>query len=158
AKLLFKIGCVDFGLDGGYDARYGSEKKGTPTDVSVRFCVPGTPVRQSGPTSTPHFLVVFHDDLIAPLELGRGLQETATCVVNSHRRPEELRSPLQLRCGQIVCVDATRIAFECGSRLNMPLLAVLCHAMKFPHEKIKDVISHQWPKAAKANLAAFDRA
>ncbi|MDO8629979.1 MAG: hypothetical protein Q7R41_05750, partial [Phycisphaerales bacterium] len=68
-KLLFKIGCGEFGLDGGYDARYGSEKKGTPTDVSVRFCRPGTPVRQSGPTPTPHFLVVFHADLIEPLDL-----------------------------------------------------------------------------------------
>src|ERR1043166_9969434 len=60
-KLLFKIGCTHFGLDGGYDARYGSEKKGTPTDVSVRFCEIGTPVRQSGPTVTPNVLVVFHD-------------------------------------------------------------------------------------------------
>ena len=43
-KMLFKIGVEDLNLDGGYDARYGSEKKGTPTDVSVRFCKPGTPV------------------------------------------------------------------------------------------------------------------
>ena len=61
-KLLFKIGCSEFDLDGGYDAKYGSEKKGTPTDVSVRFCFGGTAVRQSGPTETPHFLVAFHAD------------------------------------------------------------------------------------------------
>lgn len=158
AKLLFKIGCVDFGLDGGYDARYGSEKKGTPTDVSVRFCVPGRPVRQSGPTSTPHYLVAFHEDLVAPLELSRGLHAKATCVVNSHHPPEEVRGILRLHSGRIACVDATKIAFECGSRLNMPLLAVLCHEMKFPDDEIKKVIAKQWPKAAKANLAAFDRA
>ena len=72
AKLLFKIGCEEFSLNGGYDAKYGSEKKGTPTDVSVRFCEAGTPVRQAGPTSAPHMLVVFHADLIRPLELNRG--------------------------------------------------------------------------------------
>ena len=31
AKLLFKIGVTALGLDGAYDARYGSEKKGTAT-------------------------------------------------------------------------------------------------------------------------------
>lgn len=157
-KLLFKIGLLDFGLDGGYDARYGSEKKGTPTDVSVRFCEIGTPVRQSGPTARPHFLVAFHEDLIAPLELNRGLQPNATCVVNSHKPPAAVRPLLQLHSGTIVCIDATRIAYETGSRLNMPLMAALCHELKFPDDKIKDVIEHQWPRAAKANLAAFDAA
>lgn len=85
AKLLFEIGCGELGLDGGYDAKYGSEKKGTPTDVSVRFCTPGTPVRQSGPMQTPHFLVVFHADLIRPLELNRGSCEP----VNQLRRAEQ---------------------------------------------------------------------
>jgi pyruvate ferredoxin oxidoreductase gamma subunit len=158
AKLLFKIGCSEFGLDGGYDARYGSEKKGTPTDVSVRFCAAGTPVRQSGPTATPHFLLVFHEDLIGPLELHRGLQPGAVCIVNSHRPPQELRRTLRLHSGRIVCVDATRIAFETRSRLNMPLLAALCHELNLPDETIRERIARQWPRAAPANLTAFERA
>ena len=157
-KLLFKIGLLDFGLDGGYDARYGSEKKGTPTDVSVRFCDIGTPVRQAGPTPRPHYLVAFHEDLIAPLELNRGLQPNATCVVNSHKAPAAVRPVLQLHSGTIVCVDATRIAFDCRSRLNMPLLAALSHALGFPDDRIKSLIEKQWPRVAEANVAAFDRA
>ncbi|MFQ5895356.1 MAG: hypothetical protein ACE5JJ_06015, partial [Nitrospinota bacterium] len=43
ARLLFQVGVDHLGLDGGYDASYGSEKKGTPTDVSVKFCPLGTP-------------------------------------------------------------------------------------------------------------------
>lgn len=157
-KLLFKIGCGEFGLDGGYDARYGSEKKGTPTDVSVRFCLPGTPVRQSGPTQSPHFLVVFHADLIAPLDMRRGLQPNAVCIVNTTRPPREIRRTLEFHSGRIICVDATKIAFDCTSRLNMPLLAALCHALDFPDERIKALIAKQWPRAATANIAAFDRA
>ena len=38
AKLLFKIAVEKLDLDGGYDAKYGSEKTGTPTDVSIRLC------------------------------------------------------------------------------------------------------------------------
>src|SRR4029079_4809461 len=91
AKVLFEAGCTQMGLDGGYDAKYGSEKKGTPTDVSVRFCEPGNPVRQTGPTQTPHILVVFRDDFIRPLELQRGLRPRATCIVNTRATPRSIR-------------------------------------------------------------------
>lgn len=158
AKLLFKIGCTHFGLDGGYDAKYGSEKKGTATDVSVRFCETGTPVRQAGPTSQPHFLVVFHDNLITPLDLGRGLQLGATCIVNTTRTPGQLCEELRISKGKVVCVDATRIAYEAHSRLNMPLLAILTHEFGFSDELIRGVIAKQWPRAAEANGAAFERA
>lgn len=157
-KILFKIGCRDLGLDGGYDARYGSEKKGTATDVTVRFCRVGTPVRQAGPTSRPHFLVVFHDDLIVPLDLGRGLHADAVVIVNSTRPPAEVRKLLQLHSGRIICLDATRIAFECRSRLNMPLLAVLCHELQFPDQLVHECIARQWPSAAEVNLSAMTQA
>jgi pyruvate ferredoxin oxidoreductase gamma subunit len=158
AKLLFKIGCEDMGLDGGYDAKYGSEKKGTPTDVCVRFCEPGTALRQSGPTDSPHILVVTHANLIRPLELNRGLQPGATCIVNTIASPRTVRDELRLHSGKIVCVDATRIAFETRSRLNMPLLAALTRELGFPDEAIRDRIVHQWPRVAEANLAACGRA
>jgi pyruvate ferredoxin oxidoreductase gamma subunit len=157
-KLLFKIGCQHFGLDGGYDARYGSEKKGTATDVSVRFCELGTPMRPAGPTRRPHFLAVFHDDLIAPLDLGRGLHAGAVCIVNTIRSPQEVRQLLRLHSGRILCVDATRIAAVGGSRLNMPLLALVGHELEFGDERVKDLIARQWPRAAATNLAAFDAA
>ncbi len=158
AKLLFKIGCTQYGLDGGFDARYGSEKKGTATDVSIRFCKIGTLVRQSGPTARPHFLVIFHQDLIEPLELWRGLQANATCIVNTSADPESMRSRLRLHSGRILCLDAARIAYTARSRLNMPLLAVLAHELGFPDEDIKKGVAKQWPRAVDANLAAFDGA
>ena len=157
-KLLFKIGCTYFGLDGGYDARYGSEKKGTATDVSVRFCQVDTPVRQSGPTTTANYLVVFHDDLIEPLDLGAALAPQAVCIVNSIKPTEHVRRMLGMGGGKIVCLDATKIAFECKSRLNMPLIAALSHELGFPDEKVKEVIAGQWPRAAEANMAAFSAA
>jgi|CXWL01.1.fsa_nt_gi pyruvate ferredoxin oxidoreductase gamma subunit len=158
AKMLFDLGCEKLGLDGGYDAKYGSEKKGTPTDVSVRFCALGSPVRQSGPTATPHILVVFHSDLIRPLELNRGLQPGATCIVNTSRSPEDIRDELRLHDGQVVCVDATQIAFSSQSRLNMPLLAVLAQELAFPLELLKSRITSKWPRVVEKNLAAFDQA
>ncbi len=158
AKLLFKLGVEMFDLDGGYDAKYGSEKKGTPTDVSVKFCHYGTPVRSAGPTTTPNFLVAFREFLIRPLSLNRGLQANASAIVNSTKSPEEVRDILQLNSGTVITLDATSIAAKTGSRLNMPMMAMICNELHFDNEKVKDKIAHQWPKVAQANLAAYDMA
>ncbi len=158
AKLLFKIAVEELDLDGGYDAKYGSEKTGTPTDVSIRLCRLGTPVRESGPTRRPHMLSVFRDRLIASQGLNRGLQANATVMVNTTRTPQEVRDLLKLHSGKILTLDATRIAIETKSRMNMPMLAVLCDQLGFPAEVVKKAVAAQWPRAQAANLAAFDQA
>ena len=158
AKMLFKLGVKEVGLDGGYDAKYGSEKKGTPTDVSVRFCKAGTVVRAVGPTTTPHILVVFHESLIRPLVLNKGLYPNAVVIVNSTKSPQEVRDILELNSGRVICLDATKIAQETHSRLNMPMLAMLCNVLSFPAEMVEDAVKKQWPRAAQANVAAFEAA
>lgn len=158
AKMIFKLGCTALGLDGGYDAKYGSEKKGTATDVSVRFCEAGHPVRQAGPTSRPHILAIFHDDLIRQLGLNRGLQADALVIVNTIKTPQEIRDILELHSGTILCLDATKIAFETNSRLNMPLMAALLKELGFPHEEALQAIKKQWPRAADANVKAYQAA
>lgn len=62
--------------------------------------------------------------------------------------PGTVRRDLRLHNGKIICVDATRIAFETPSRLNMPLLAVLAHELGFPDEAMRDRITHQWPRVS----------
>ena len=155
AKMLFKLGLKKMGLDGGFDARYGSEKKGTPTDVSVRFCPLGTVNRSVGPTTAPHIMVAFHEKLIRQLRLNKGLHPGAIAIVNSKESPEEVRDILQLHSGKVICVDATHIAEETHSRLNMPMLAVLCNVLGFPADMVEEAVAKQWPKVAEANVAAF---
>jgi pyruvate ferredoxin oxidoreductase gamma subunit len=158
AKLLFKIAVEKLDLDGGYDAKYGSEKTGTPTDVSIRLCQFGTPVWESGPTRQPHMLSVFRDNLIESQGLVRGLQLNATAMVNTTRTPKQIREMLRFHSGKILTLDATRIASETKSRMNMPMLAILCDQLRFPADVVKEAISQQWPKAAAQNLAAYDQA
>jgi pyruvate ferredoxin oxidoreductase gamma subunit len=158
AKLLFKIAVEKMNLDGGYDARYGSEKTGTPTDVSIRLCKLGTPVRESGPSRKPHVLSIFREKLVESQGLVRGLQAKATVMVNTTRSPQEIREALKLHSGKILTLDATGIALATKSRLNMPMLAVLCDQLGFLPEVVKKAITEQWPRAQAANLAAFDQA
>jgi len=158
AKMLFKLGVMEMGLDGGYDAKYGSEKKGTPTDVSVRFCKDGTVVRSVGPTTHPHIMVAFHESLIKILRLNKGLHPNAIVIVNSKKPPEKVRDILELHSGTVICLDASKIAEETRSRLNMPMLAMLCEVLKFPADVVEKAVEKQWPRAAKANIAAFEAA
>ncbi|MDD5542791.1 MAG: 2-oxoacid:acceptor oxidoreductase family protein [Acidobacteriia bacterium] len=158
AKLLFKACVSELDLDGAYDARYGSEKKGTPTDVSLRLCRLGTPVHESGPTNRPHILCVFREALIQPLALNRGLQKDAVVIVNTSKSPEDIRAELELNSGTIYCLDATTIAVETGSRLNVPILALLGKILKIPIATLREAVGKTWPRAREANLKAFDRA
>lgn len=158
AKLLFKIAVDELDLDGAYDAKYGSEKTGTPTDVSLRLCETDNPVRTSGPTDSPHILAVFRAGLIQPLQLNRGLQKNATVIVNTTESPAEIREKLKLHSGKIICFDAETIAEETHSRLNMPMLALVAQVLGFPHDVVAEAVEKQWPFAAKANLAAFNAA
>jgi pyruvate ferredoxin oxidoreductase gamma subunit len=158
AKLLFKIAVETLDLDGGYDAKYGSEKTGTPTDVSIRLCPYGTPVRESGPTRRPHMLSVFREKLIRRQNLVAGLQPEATVMVNTTKAPAEIRDLLRLPSGEILTLDATRIALDTKSRLNMPMLAVLTDQLALPADMVKYAIARQWPKAKESNVDAFDAA
>jgi pyruvate ferredoxin oxidoreductase gamma subunit len=155
AKLLFKVAVEELELDGAYDAKYGSEKTGTATDVSLRLCQPGTPVRESGPTNRPHVLVVFRPELARPLGLNHGLQPGALAVFNTTESPTSMRELLQLHSGSIICIDAEGIARATGSRLNMPLTAAVAYALGFPIGPLLAAIEHAWPRVYAANRAAF---
>ena len=158
AKLLFKIAAEELNLDGAYDAKYGSEKKGTPTDVSLRLCNYGTPVRESGPTNRAHILCVFRENLIRALSLNRGLFENATVIVNTCKTPEAIRDVLQLHSGTIYVLDAANIALDTHSRLNMPMMAVLAHVLNFPEAAVVKKIKETWPRAVEPNVAAYQAA
>lgn len=158
AKLLFKIAAEELNLDGAYDAKYGSEKKGTPTDVSLRLCNFGTPVRESGPTNRPHILCVFRENLITAQNLVRGLQDNATVIVNTCKSPAEIRDMLKLHNGTIYVLDAGKIALETHSRLNMPMMAMLASVLQFPEEAVIKKIKETWPRAVEPNIAAYKAA
>ncbi len=155
-KLLFKIAVDKLDLDGAFDAQYGSEKKGTPTDVSIRLCKLGRPVRTSGTLSTPHILAIMREQLIEPMRLNVGLQPKATVIVNTTENPAAIRDRLQLADGKIICLDATRIAAEARSRINIPVFGLLIQVLGFPDQAAREMLSATWPKVSEANLKAYE--
>jgi pyruvate ferredoxin oxidoreductase gamma subunit len=153
-KLLFQTAVEALDLDGAYDAKYGSEKTGTPTDVSIRLCEAGTPVFESGPTRRPHLLVAMREETIAPLALWKGLREGAIVIVSTAKEPAALRDAIKLHSGEIRTCDLWAVARETGARANVPMLALAWDALGFPPAAIDDAIRRAWPRAAGKNLAA----
>ncbi len=157
-KMVFKLGVEQFNLNGGYDAKYGSEKTGTPTSVSIRLCPDCKDVRFSGPTLSPHILIGFHPSVLIKQNFHRNLPEGATVALNTTESPEEVRKRLELYSGRVITLDAKKIVEETGSRLNMPMFWVLAKVLDFPFDEIEKAVEKKWPAFKETNLAAFNRA
>jgi len=157
-KMIFELGVNEFNLDGGYDAKYGSEKTGTPTSVSIRLCPDDVEVRTSGPTQSPHILVGFYLSVLKKQGFHKNLPEGATVAINTKLSPEEIRDEIELYSGKIITLDAGKIVDETGSRLNMPMLWLLARELDYPFDAVENAVAKKWPSVKETNLAAFNRA
>ncbi len=157
-KMVFELGVHQFNLDGGYDAKYGSEKTGTPTSVSIRLCPDCTNIRFSGPTLFPQILIGFHPRVLIKQNFHKNLPEDATVALNTTMTPAEVREELQLYGGRVITLDAKKIVEETGSRLNMPMLWVLVKVLDFPFDEVEAAVAKKWPAFKETNLSAFHQA
>lgn len=156
AKIFIDTLVYELDYDGAYDAKYGSEKRGTPTDVSLKICELGTPVRESGPSKRAHLLAIFRPALIKPLKLNAGLLENAIVIVNTVKTAEQMRDIIQLHSGTIYCLDATKIAVECETRINVPMLAATAVVTGLVDEEtLAKAVAKKWPAGAQNNAKAI---
>ncbi len=161
-KMLAEAGVLYQGLNGSNFSSYGSEKKGSPVKSFIRFAEPDTPIRVSAPIEEPHIVCIFHEALIRTQPVVDGLRPGGTVIVNTRKRPEEIRQMLGVDDVTIGTFDATTIAVETGSRVNMAVLGAIARAAQFlDPEAIKalivDTFSKKYPHTVPGNLRCFDR-
>src|SRR5690606_1955462 len=160
--MLAEAGVLYQGLNGSNFSSYGSEKKGSPVKSFIRFAEPDTPIRVSAPIEEPHIVCIFHEALIRTQPVVDGLRPGGTVIVNTRKRPEEIRQMLGVDDVTIGTFDATTIAVETGSRVNMAVLGAIARAAQFlDPEAIKalitDTFSKKYPHTVPGNLRCFDR-
>ncbi|OTA42278.1 MAG: ferredoxin, partial [Symbiobacterium thermophilum] len=161
-KMLAEAGVLYQGLNGSNFSSYGSEKKGSPVKSFIRFAEPDTPIRVSSPIEEPHIVCIFHEALIRTQPVVDGLRPGGVVIVNTRKRPEEIRQMLGVDDVTIGTFDATTIAVETGSRVNMAVLGAIARAAEFlDPEAIKalitDTFSKKYPHTVPGNLRCFDR-
>jgi len=161
-KMLAEAGVVGVGLNGVSFSSYGSEKKGSPVKAHIRFCHPGTPIRDTAPVERPHVVGVFHEALYKTVNVVSGIYEDSLVLVNSNKSPERLKELLKLAGGTVAVVDATGIALEEKNRVNMAMLGGLfrlCDFLdpEFMKSVIKKSLEKKYPHAVQPALRTFER-
>ncbi len=161
-KMLAEAGVVGAGLDGVSFSSYGSEKKGSPVKAHIRFCTPGTNIRDTTPVEMPHVIGVFHENLSKTVNVVSGVRADSIVLVNSARTPETVKENMNLVGGTVAVVDATGIALEEKNRVNMAMLGALFRLCEFLDPQImRDVIrkslEKKYPQAVAPAIRTFDR-
>lgn len=141
-KLLGELGAVHLGLNASSFSSYGSEKRGSPVKSYIRWSEPQQEILLNSPIEKPHLLVLFHRLLSENLPVTAGVDENCTVIVNTTESPDETRDYLKLYAGTVCCIDATELASETKSRVNMVMLGAIAKASGFiPLDAVKQLVA-----------------
>lgn len=161
-KMLAEAGVLGLGLNGSNFSSYGSEKKGTPVKSFIRFCEPGTAIRDHSPIEQPHIVGVFHEALYKTINVVSGLDAEGIVLVNTARDFDDVKKDLKLEYGTLAIVDALTIAVEEKTKVNTAMLGALFRICDFldPEAMRKVIIKtfeKKYPHFVEPNLRTFDR-
>lgn len=160
-KLLGELGAVYLGLNASSFSSYGSEKRGSPVKSYIRWSEPQQEILLNSPVEKPHLLVLFHRLLSENLPVTAGVDENCTVIVNTNESPDETRGYLKLYAGTVCCIDATELASETKSRVNMVMLGAIAKASGFiPLDAVKqlvtDTLGKKYPALLQNNLDGIE--
>ncbi|MGI6732491.1 MAG: 2-oxoacid:acceptor oxidoreductase family protein [Anaerovoracaceae bacterium] len=102
---------------------YGPERMGAPITAYNRISEERCNVHSN--IYNPDYVVVVDETLLTSVDVTNGLKEDGAIIINSAKKPEELRPLLKGYQGKIYTIDARRISEETLGRYypNTPMLA-----------------------------------
>lgn len=103
---------------------YGPERMGAPITAYNRISNERCSVHSN--IYNPDYVVVVDETLLTSVDVTKGLKETGAIIINSEKKPQELRHLLRGYSGLVYTIDARKISEETmGKNLpNTPMLAV----------------------------------
>jgi pyruvate ferredoxin oxidoreductase gamma subunit len=144
---------------------YGPERMGAPITAYNRISSERSTVHSN--IYTPDYVVVVDETLISSVDVTAGLKETGAIVINSSKKPEELRPRLKGYKGKVCTIDAGKISVEeLGKNFpNTPMLAAIVKVSGVvePDAFVKDMeasFKHKFaskPQVIEGNMRALKR-
>ena len=145
---------------------YGPERMGAPITAYNR--ISDTPIRVHSNIYEPDYVVVVDDTLLDSVDVTSGLKENGAILINSNKKPEQLREKLNSYKGKIYTIDATKISMDC-LKANFPNTAMLSAIVKITGIMTKDELladmegsfKHKFarkPEVIEPNMQAVKRA
>lgn len=118
ADVAFKTGAYVQGFP-----EYGPERMGAPITAYNR--ISSAPIRVHSNIYTPDLVVVVDETLLQAVDVTKGLKKEGAIIVNTAKKPEEIKPFLNNYGGKVVTVDARRISVEALGKYfpNSPMLA-----------------------------------
>ena len=104
---------------------YGPERMGAPITAYNRISSDRCSVHSN--IYNPDYVVVVDETLLTSVDVTKGLKETGAIIINSEKKPDELRHLLKDYMGMVYTIDARRISEETIGRNfpNTPMLAAV---------------------------------
>lgn len=142
---------------------YGPERMGAPITAYNRISDERCPVHSN--IYEPDYVVVVDETLLDAVDVTRGLSEEGAIIVNTPKRPEEIRPMLGDYAGKVCTIDARAISEQTlGKNFpNTPMLAAavkisgVVEADKFVSDmeaSFKQKFAHK-PQVITGNMAAL---
>ncbi|MGL5020404.1 MAG: 2-oxoacid:acceptor oxidoreductase family protein [Mycoplasmatales bacterium] len=149
------------GLKAAIFASYGSEKKGAPVNVFVRFLESEKKITNFSAVRYPNVVAVFHEQLLKTQNVLKGLKEGGIVVVNTSLSAQDLVNEYQLDCDNIITVDATAIGVKTGAKINTIMYGAIMKQLGFmDHDaargQIEAKLGYRFPHLVASNTEAFD--
>lgn len=104
---------------------YGPERMGAPITAYNRISDEHCKVHSN--IYTPDYVVVVDETLLKTVDVTKGLKDTGALIINSKRKPEEIRPLLKGYKGKVCAVDAEKISMDAFGKNfpNTPMLAAV---------------------------------
>ena len=144
---------------------YGPERMGAPITAYNRISDERITIHSN--VYEPNYVVVVDETLIDTIDVVLGLKEEGAVIVNTSKKPEELRRKIKGYKGKICTIDAGKISEETiGKNFpNTPMLgAVIKVSSIMPEDKfleyMKESLAHKFstkPEVIDGNIKALER-
>jgi pyruvate ferredoxin oxidoreductase gamma subunit len=145
---------------------YGPERMGAPITAYNR--VSNEKITVHSNIYNPDYVVVVDETLLDAVDVAKGLKEEGAIIINSTRRPAEIRKQLKGYRGKICTLDAGKISEETLGK-NFPNTPMLGAVVKISgvvdaDEFLKDMegsFKHKFatkPQVIEGNMKALKRA
>jgi len=164
AALLFAESAIEEGKYSQGFPDYGPERMGAPMRGFTR--IDNKPIRIHSQITNPEIVAVLDQTLLDIVDVTEGLPEDGTIIINTSKKPEEIRKKLNLKGRKLCTVDATKISLDTlGKDIpNTVMIGAIIRAteildMKTLIHNIEKKFSKKYNKAvAEANVKAINRA
>lgn len=145
---------------------YGPERMGAPITAYNR--ISDKPITIHSNIYEPDYVVVVDDTLLTSVPVTAGLKKDGAIVINTTKKPEELKELLKGYDGSVYTIDARKVSEEALGRYfpNTPMLAAIVKVTGIMSdeaflEDMKGSFKHKFakkPEVIEGNMKALELA